>query len=213
MIESLDLSHNRLSGRIPPQLTELNFLSNFNVSYNNLSGPTPDKGQFGTFDENNYKGNLYLCGSLIKRKCSSAETPTATPAGKEEGEDESAISMVALYWSFGATYATPGASILCWTDFTMKLSSICLASSDFSASVLHFLEFESQGSRLCWENLCLSVRAGTSSLGCGTSLKTCQSSGQARNTSAFSQVAEDRRLQLTVELSRSVLDANIFTQL
>ncbi|KAK9232336.1 hypothetical protein WN943_022582 [Citrus x changshan-huyou] len=182
MIESLDLSHNRLSGRIPPQLTELNFLSNFNVSYNNLSGPTPDKGQFGTFDENNYKGNLYLCGSLIKRKCSSAETPTATPAGKEEGEDESAISMVALYWSFGATYATPGASILCWTDFTMKLSSICLASSDFSASVLHFLE-------------------------------TCQSSGQAGNTSAFSQVVEDRRLQLTVELSSSILDANIFIQL
>ncbi|KAH9679581.1 DNA repair protein recA [Citrus sinensis] len=27
------------------------------------------------------------------------------------------------------------------------------------------------GSRLCWENLCLPVRAGTSSLGCGTGLK------------------------------------------
>ena len=32
-------------------------------------------------------------------------------------------------------------------------------------------QFESQGSRLCWENLCLSVRAGISSLGCGTGLK------------------------------------------
>lgn len=32
-------------------------------------------------------------------------------------------------------------------------------------------QFESQGSRLCWENLCLSVRVGTSSLGCGTGLK------------------------------------------
>ncbi|KAK9229235.1 hypothetical protein WN944_022194 [Citrus x changshan-huyou] len=32
-------------------------------------------------------------------------------------------------------------------------------------------EFESQGSRICWENLCLPVRAGTSSLGCGTGLK------------------------------------------
>ncbi|KAL9435240.1 hypothetical protein AB3S75_021498 [Citrus x aurantiifolia] len=32
-------------------------------------------------------------------------------------------------------------------------------------------QFESQGSRLCWENLCLPVRAGTSSLGCGTGLK------------------------------------------
>ncbi|KAK9198874.1 hypothetical protein WN944_014060 [Citrus x changshan-huyou] len=32
-------------------------------------------------------------------------------------------------------------------------------------------QFESQGSRLCWENMCLPVRAGTSSLGCGTGLK------------------------------------------
>ena len=32
-------------------------------------------------------------------------------------------------------------------------------------------QFESQGSRLCWENLCLPVRAGTSSLGCSTDLK------------------------------------------
>ncbi|KAH9771751.1 hypothetical protein KPL71_012805 [Citrus sinensis] len=32
-------------------------------------------------------------------------------------------------------------------------------------------QFESQGSRLCWENLCLPVRAETSSLGCGTGLK------------------------------------------
>ncbi|KAK9229608.1 hypothetical protein WN944_022571 [Citrus x changshan-huyou] len=34
-----------------------------------------------------------------------------------------------------------------------------------------WLQFESQESRLCWENLCLPVRAGTSSLGCGTGLK------------------------------------------
>ena len=32
-------------------------------------------------------------------------------------------------------------------------------------------QFESQGSRFCWENMCLPVRAGTSSLGCGTDLK------------------------------------------
>ena len=32
-------------------------------------------------------------------------------------------------------------------------------------------QFESQGSCFCWENMCLSVRAETSSLGCGTGLK------------------------------------------
>ena len=32
-------------------------------------------------------------------------------------------------------------------------------------------QFEQQGSRFCWKNLCLSVRPVTSSLGCGTDLK------------------------------------------
>ncbi|KAK9229486.1 hypothetical protein WN944_022448 [Citrus x changshan-huyou] len=105
MIESLDLSRNKLSGRIPPQLTELNFLSNFNVSYNNLSGPIPDKEQFATFDDSSYKGNSALCGSMIKRKCSSALTPLATPTGGGD-EDDSVIDMVALRWSFGASYVS-----------------------------------------------------------------------------------------------------------
>ena len=33
------------------------------------------------------------------------------------------------------------------------------------------LQFESHESRICWENLCLSVQAETSSLNCDTSLK------------------------------------------
>ncbi|KAL9463088.1 hypothetical protein AB3S75_000984 [Citrus x aurantiifolia] len=106
MIESLDLSRNKLSGRIPPQLTDLNFLSNFNVSYNNLSGPIPDKEQFGTFDDSSYKGNSALCGSMIKRKCSSALAPAATPTGGGEDEGDSVIDMVALRWSFGASYVS-----------------------------------------------------------------------------------------------------------
>ncbi|GAY61728.1 hypothetical protein CUMW_212230 [Citrus unshiu] len=106
MIESLDLSCNKLSGRIPPQLTELNFLSNFNVSYNNLSGPIPDKEQFATFDDSSYKGNSALCGSMIKRKCSSALAPPATPTGGGEDEGDSVIDMVALRWSFGASYVS-----------------------------------------------------------------------------------------------------------
>ena len=107
MTDSLDLSHNRLSGHIPPQLTGLNFLSNFNVSYNNLSGPTPDKEQFATFDKSSYRGNHDLCGSLIRKKCSSALKPLATPTeGAEEEEDDSMIDMVALKWSFGASFVT-----------------------------------------------------------------------------------------------------------
>ncbi|KAL9459612.1 hypothetical protein AB3S75_002923 [Citrus x aurantiifolia] len=106
MIESLDLSRNKLSGRIPPQLTDLNFLSNFNVSYNNLSGPILDKEQFATFDDSSYNGNSALCGSMIKRKCSSALAPPATPTRGGEDEGDSVIDMVALRWSFAASYVS-----------------------------------------------------------------------------------------------------------
>ncbi|KAH9667078.1 Receptor-like protein 13 [Citrus sinensis] len=106
MIESLDLCHNKLSGLISPKLTELNFLSNFNVSYNNLSGLIPDKGQFGTFDEMSYKGNLGLCGPTINKSCTRAEANPATSSYQGEDEDESAIDMVSFNWSFGASYVT-----------------------------------------------------------------------------------------------------------
>ncbi|KAH9678449.1 Receptor-like protein 14 [Citrus sinensis] len=105
-IESLDLSHNRLSGQVPPRLTELNFLSNFNVSFNNLSGLIPDKGQFATFDESSYRGNLHLCGPTINKSCNSTEEVPATTSIQGEVEDECAIDTVSLYWSFGASYVT-----------------------------------------------------------------------------------------------------------
>ncbi|XP_052300926.1 receptor-like protein 1 isoform X43 [Citrus sinensis] len=106
MIESLDLSNNRLSGQIPAPLIELNFLSNFNVSYNNLSGLIPDKGQYSTFDESSYRDNLYLCGPTINKSCNSAEEIPALKSKGREDKDDSAIDMVSLYWSFGASYVT-----------------------------------------------------------------------------------------------------------
>ncbi|KAH9667133.1 Receptor-like protein 14 [Citrus sinensis] len=106
MIESLDLSYNRLRGRVSPRLTELNFLSNFNVSYNNLSGLVPDKGQFATFDESNYRGNIHICGPIINKSCNSAEEILATTSNHEGDEDESDIDMVSFNWSFAASYVT-----------------------------------------------------------------------------------------------------------
>ncbi|XP_021602801.1 receptor-like protein 1 [Manihot esculenta] len=106
-LESLDLGNNNLSGEIPSELVALTFLETFNVSYNNLSGRVPNGAQFGTFDENNYRGNPGLCGEPIHKSCKSDEAPqTPPPSADVEEEDEGGIDMVWFYWSFSGAYVT-----------------------------------------------------------------------------------------------------------
>uniref|UniRef100_A0A2C9UYJ4 Leucine-rich repeat-containing N-terminal plant-type domain-containing protein n=1 Tax=Manihot esculenta TaxID=3983 RepID=A0A2C9UYJ4_MANES len=106
-LESLDLGNNNLSGEIPSELVALTFLETFNVSYNNLSGRVPNGAQFGTFDENNYRGNPGLCGERIHKSCKSDEAPqTPPPSADVEEEDEGSIDMVWFYWSFSGAYVT-----------------------------------------------------------------------------------------------------------
>ncbi|XP_051215089.1 probable LRR receptor-like serine/threonine-protein kinase At1g74360 [Lolium perenne] len=57
-LERMDLSFNNLSGELPASLFKLTDLVIFNVSYNPLlSGNVSTTGQFGTFDEESFRGN------------------------------------------------------------------------------------------------------------------------------------------------------------
>ncbi|VVA15313.1 PREDICTED: receptor [Prunus dulcis] len=62
VLESLDLSLNKLSGQIPPQLAKLTFLSFLNLSYNQLVGRIPTSTQFSTFPKDSFTGNKGLWG-------------------------------------------------------------------------------------------------------------------------------------------------------
>ncbi|CAL5435615.1 unnamed protein product [Camellia sinensis] len=78
-LESLDLSQNKLSGEIPQQLIKLTFLEVLNFSQNNLTGLIPRGGQFETFSNTSYEGNLCLCGFPLSKNCGNvqvAESPT-----------------------------------------------------------------------------------------------------------------------------------------
>ena len=79
-LESLDLSRNKLLGEIPQQLTSLTFLAYLNLSHNQLTGLIPQGGQFGTFENSSFEGNLGLCGPPFSKKCKNNETPTFEPS-------------------------------------------------------------------------------------------------------------------------------------
>nr|ADL29790.1 PGIP [Morus alba var. multicaulis] len=68
---SLDLNHNKITGSLPAELTELK-LNLFNVSYNRLCGKIPVGGNLQRFDYTAYFHNRCLCGSPLP-PCSYSE--------------------------------------------------------------------------------------------------------------------------------------------
>ncbi|TYJ00122.1 hypothetical protein E1A91_A13G066500v1 [Gossypium mustelinum] len=92
-IRGIDVSCNRLRGKIPIQMTLLKgihflnvsnnlltvglvSLSAFDVAFNNLSGMIPQRVQFAIFSNDSYLGNADLCGLPLSTKCNDgAETP------------------------------------------------------------------------------------------------------------------------------------------
>jgi hypothetical protein len=86
-LESLDLSSNLLTGRIPTQLGGLTFLAILNLSHNQLEGPIPSGEQFNTFNASSFEGNLGLCGSQVLKECYGDDAPSLPPSSFHEGDD------------------------------------------------------------------------------------------------------------------------------
>ncbi|KAI3713940.1 hypothetical protein L1987_72528 [Smallanthus sonchifolius] len=75
----LYLDDNRFTGRVPPlNQTGLRYL---NLSNNQLSGRIPATSVLVRFNSTSFAGNVGLCGEAFNIPCSSAPSPTFSPAG------------------------------------------------------------------------------------------------------------------------------------
>ncbi|KAM3346285.1 hypothetical protein ACQJBY_020708 [Aegilops geniculata] len=103
-LESLDLSQNQLSGDIPEALTNLTFLGILNLSSNQLVGRIPRSGQFATFQNNSFEGNLGLCGLPLFNPCDIRPTPPSVAHG-EKSSHVDVILFLFVGLGFGIGFA------------------------------------------------------------------------------------------------------------
>uniref|UniRef100_A0A8R7UM93 Uncharacterized protein n=2 Tax=Triticum urartu TaxID=4572 RepID=A0A8R7UM93_TRIUA len=96
-LESFDLSHNGLSGKIPTSISSLTSLTRLNLSYNDLSGTIPSGNQLRTLEDQAsiYTGNPGLCGPPVPRNCSRTDIIPYAPQEHNEGMSD----VVSLYLS------------------------------------------------------------------------------------------------------------------
>ncbi|PHT98016.1 hypothetical protein BC332_33039 [Capsicum chinense] len=104
VLESLDLSSNKIGGEIPQQLAFLTFLVVLNLSHNHLVGCIPKGKQFDTFDNCSYQGNDGLRGLPLSNDCGGNDgVPQATTPVELDDEEEEGdlISWQAVLIGFG----------------------------------------------------------------------------------------------------------------
>ncbi|XP_052723823.1 receptor-like protein EIX2 [Vigna angularis] len=106
--ESIDLSRNHFSGKIPSSLSEIDDLGKLDLSQNSLSGRIPWGRHFETFDGSSFEGNIDLCGEQLNKSCPGDGDQTIIKLSKAEAtnDDEDSCFNEALYMSMGIGYFT-----------------------------------------------------------------------------------------------------------
>ena len=84
--ESLDLSRNWFSGSLPASMVGLHYLGYLDLSYNKLSGRIPTCTQLQSFNPSKFMGNAGLCGPPLIGKC--LEDVTSNVGGSKNHQED-----------------------------------------------------------------------------------------------------------------------------
>ncbi|PWA91566.1 leucine-rich repeat domain, L domain-like protein [Artemisia annua] len=92
-------------------MSQLHFLNSLDVSHNNLSGRIPSGTQLQTFEPLRYIGNAGLCGSPLPKKCpGDEELEEPRTIGKSQGDEE---GIERWFYIGGASGFATGFWIVC----------------------------------------------------------------------------------------------------
>ncbi|KAJ0457730.1 putative protein kinase RLK-Pelle-LRR-III family [Helianthus annuus] len=90
-----NISHNNISGEIPPEFTnKIPTNATIDLSYNNLTGPIPESSVFFTQDENSFAGNSELCGKPLDSLCLIPSSATVPPNVSSPATSPPAIAAI-----------------------------------------------------------------------------------------------------------------------
>ncbi|XLR29395.1 hypothetical protein S83_057295 [Arachis hypogaea] len=90
-----------LTGDIPTELANLNFLEVLNLSQNQLVGPIPRGKQFDTFSNDSYEGNMGLCGLPLSVQCNNNVPLQQYPSSEAEDKFGFGWKPVAIGYACG----------------------------------------------------------------------------------------------------------------
>ncbi|TYI30113.1 hypothetical protein ES332_A05G362500v1 [Gossypium tomentosum] len=92
---TVDLSHNLFTGLIPGSLGDLPEKVYIDLTYNNLSGPIPQKGALMNRGPTAFFGNPGLCGPPLKNPCSLDTTGATSPSSHPLLQDNNSTGNLA----------------------------------------------------------------------------------------------------------------------
>ena len=111
-MDALDLSWNRLFGKIPSNLSQIDRLSVLDLSHNDFWGKIPSGTQLQSFNSSTYEGNPKLCGPPLLKKCLEDERGEHSPPNEGDVQKEAndlwfyigvALGFIVGFWGICGT--------------------------------------------------------------------------------------------------------------